>query len=526
MNRLYLGDCLNVLRTEIPAESVDLVYIDPPFNSKRDYNIFFDRKEIHTQRVAFEDTWTLINIQDSMGELHTLQHDKLYALLKVYEDVAPHAFPYLVMMSLRILELHRTLKPTGSFYLHCDQTMSHYLKTICDVIFGEARFGNEIVWERTNAKSLAFTRFAANHDLILRYSKGPKWTWNAQYSGYDEKYVADFYKYTDADSGRRYRLSDLTNPNKNRPNLTYEFLGVKRVWRWTRERMEKAYREGLIVQSKPGAVPAFKRYFDEQKGTPIGDIWVDIPPAQSGERLGYPTQKPRALMDRIISTSSNEGDLVLDAFCGCGTTIDSAEGLQRNWIGIDISPVALSLIKGRLKKTYAKGLSKFEVRGIPEDEPSALKLWVENPFAFQDWWITEFEAFSSTFGTKGADQGVDGIALYAIDMKGREIRAAFQVKGGETVQSKDIDALMGAMHKHKCELGVFLTTTPPTKPMMEAASKAGFVKVPGFEYPKLQILTLKDFFKGKRPKLPDVNITFKAAQHSGKKGDQISLGMK
>jgi site-specific DNA-methyltransferase (adenine-specific) len=228
-------------------------------------------------------------------------------------------------------------------------------------------------------------------------------------------------------------------------------------------------------------------------------------------------------MDRIIAASSNEGDIVLDAFCGCGTTIDSAEGLKRSWIGIDISPIALSLIKNRLKKAYAGSLSKFEVRGIPEDEPSALKLWKENPFAFQDWWITEFDAFSSTFGTKGADKGVDGIALYAVDAKGKELRAAFQVKGGETVQSKDIDALLGAMQKHKCELGVFLTAASPTKPMLETASKTGIVKVPGFEFPKVQILTLKDYFKGKRPKLPNVNITFKAAHHSGRKGDQLAM---
>jgi site-specific DNA-methyltransferase (adenine-specific) len=222
-------------------------------------------------------------------------------------------------------------------------------------------------------------------------------------------------------------------------------------------------------------------------------------------------------LDRIIKASSNEGDVVLDAFCGCGTTIDAAEGLHRKWIGIDISPIAISLIKRRLQHSYKKGLSKFEVRGIPSDEQSAIKLAKENPFAFQDWWISEFEVFSSTFGTKGADKGVDGIGLYATDNKGSTIRVAFQVKGGENVQSKDIDALVGAMSKHKCELGVFLTAAEPTKPMRETVAASGFVKVPGYEYPKLQMLTLKDFFKNKRPKLPATNITFKAAQHTGKK---------
>jgi site-specific DNA-methyltransferase (adenine-specific) len=254
-------------------------------------------------------------------------------------------------------------------------------------------------------------------------------------------------------------------------------------------------------------------------GVTVQALWTDIPPinSQAAERLGYPTQKPKALLERIIKASSNEGDVVLDGFCGCGTTIDAAEGLHRKWIGIDISPIAISLIKRRLYHTYKKSLSEFEVRGTPTDEQSAQRLWKENAFAFQDWWITEFEAFSATFGTKGADKGVDGIALYAMDNKDTTARVAFQVKGGEKVQSKDIDALLGAIEKHKCDMGVFLTTAEPTKPMLDTVAGAGFVKLPGFEFPKLQILTLKDFFAGKRPKLPSVNITFKAAQHSGKK---------
>ncbi len=232
---------------------------------------------------------------------------------------------------------------------------------------------------------------------------------------------------------------------------------------------------------------------------------------------GNPTQKPKALLERIIKASSNEGDTVLDAFCGCGTTIDAAEGLHRKWIGIDISPIAVSLIKRRLQDSYKGSVNKFEVRGIPTDEQSAEKLWKENPFAFQDWWITEFEVFSSTFGTKGSDQGVDGIGLYQVDTKGTTVRVAFQVKGGEHVQSKDIDALLGAIEKHKCAMGIFLTAAEPTKPMLDTVAKSGFVSVPGYEYPKVQILTLKDFFAGKRPKLPQVNITFKSAQYKGKK---------
>jgi site-specific DNA-methyltransferase (adenine-specific) len=261
---------------------------------------------------------------------------------------------YLVMMAIRLVELHRVLKSTGSLYLHCDPTASHYLKVVLDTIFGVKNFLNEIIWKRTNAKSLAFTRFANNHDVILRYAKTGKWVWNPQYTPHDPEYVKKFYKYVEEGTGRRYRLADLTNPNKDRPNLTYEFLGVKRVWRWTRERMEKAYADGIIVQSRPGAVPAMKRYLDEQKGNPVGDVWVDILPlqAQSAERLGYPTQKPVALLERIISASSNGGDVVLDPFCGCGTTIAAAEKLGRRWIGIDITHLAISLQKYRLQEAF------------------------------------------------------------------------------------------------------------------------------------------------------------------------------
>jgi site-specific DNA-methyltransferase (adenine-specific) len=445
-----------------------------------------------------------------------MRTENIHLLLVVYQKVAPHAFPYLVMMALRILELHRELKPTGSFYLHCDPTMSHYLKALCDTIWGESNYRNEINWKRANPKSNNATNFVNNRDIIFRYTKSDKSVFNKVFTEHDIEYVDKAYKYYDK-NGPRYRLLPLLNPNKDRPNLTYKFLRVTRVWRWTKDRMQKAYKEGLVVQLKDGAVPQYKLYLDQSKGKVITNDWDDILPATGSESLGYPTQKPKALLERIIKASSNEGDVVLDGFCGCGTTIDAAEGLHRKWIGIDISPIAISLIKRRLHHTYKKGLAEFEVRGTPTDEQSAQRLWKENAFAFQDWWITEFEAFSATFGTKGADKGVDGIALYAMDNKDTTARVAFQVKGGEKVQSKDIDALLGAIEKHKCDMGVLLTTTEPTKPMLDTVAGAGFVKLPGFEFPKLQILTLKDFFAGKRPKLPSVNITFKAAQHSGKK---------
>lgn len=525
MNTLYLGDCLNVLRESVPDESVDLVYIDPPFNSKRDYNIFFDDKEIQTQRIAFEDTWTLKNIQDSLAELHTLTTDNLYFLLLTFQKVAPHAFPYLTMMSLRILELHRVLKPTGSFYLHCDPTMSHYLKTVCDIVFGAKNFRNEIVWKRTSAHNDP-GRFGANIDIILFYTKTEKWKWTDIFISHDDKYLSRF-KNKDSD-GRLWQDDNLSAKGLSGGGYEYEYKGAKSLWRVPLETMRRLDNEGRLHFTNKSGI-RLKRYLDENKGTVLQALWDDISPinSQAKERLGYPTQKPKALLERIIKASSNEGDTVLDGFCGCGTTVDAAESLHRNWIGIDISPIAISLIKRRLKDTYGESLNKFEVRGTPTDEQSAIALWQQNPNAFQDWWLTEFEVFSTTFGTKGADKGIDGLAQYLSNPKDQSvIRAAFQVKGGANIQSKDIDALLGAMDKHKCGLGVFLTIAEPTKPMLDTIAGAGFVEIPGYSIPRLQILTLKEYFGTKKLKLPSVNITFKAAQLKGKnKQNQIRLEM-
>jgi site-specific DNA-methyltransferase (adenine-specific) len=381
------------------------------------------------------------------------------------------------------------------------------LKNVCDIIFAEKHFQDEIIWKRTfnsgSSKSIA-KKFPINTDSILYYTKSGEFTFNKMYRPYAEGAL------------KRYDKEDT--------NGRFMWVPLKTV---SKARLAELRKSGEIREEPGMKYPRYKKYFDETKGAAIDNIRDDIEQmatrGESIERLGYPTQKPKALLERIIKASSNEGDVVLDGFCGCGTTIDAAEGLHRKWIGVDISPIAISLIKRRLHHTYKKGLAEFEVRGTPTDEQSAQRLWKENAFAFQDWWITEFEAFSATFGTKGADKGVDGIALYAMDNKDTTARVAFQVKGGEKVQSKDIDALLGAIEKHKCDMGVFLTTAEPTKPMLDTVAGAGFVKLPGFEFPKLQILTLKDFFAGKRPKLPSVNITFKAAQHSGKKGNQGAL---
>ena len=259
---------------------------------------------------------------------------------------------YLIMMAVRLLEMRRLLKDTGSIYLHCDPTASHYLKMLMDTVFGRGNFRSEITWRRTNAKGLASKGYPNNADRLLYYSVSNDFTWNRPFQPHDPDYVKKFYRHLDPETNRRYRLDNLANPNKDRPNLTYEFLGVTRVWRWTKERMQEAYDQGLVVQSKLGSVPALKRYLDETKGTPVDTIWDDIQgiQAQAKERIGYPTQKPLALLDRIIKASSNDGNMILDPFCGCATALVAADRMQREWAGIDLSPLAAKLVNLRMEK--------------------------------------------------------------------------------------------------------------------------------------------------------------------------------
>jgi site-specific DNA-methyltransferase (adenine-specific) len=357
---IYCGDNLEQLG-RLPDACVDLIYIDPPFNSNRNYEVFWGETK---EKRSFED-----------------RHESTQA--------------YIEFMRPRCVELARVLKPTGSFYYHCDWHASHYVRVMLDQIFGENNFQSEIIWHRTLAKGLAFTGFPNNHDTIFYYGGGARLTFNRPYIAYDQdnldEKTAGKYKHRDPD-GRIYRLDNLINPNPDRPNLTYEFLGVKRVWRWTKERMAEAHAGGLVVQTRPGAVQQLKRYLDEQEGRPIDTVWTDIPPlnSQATERLGYPTQKPLALLDRIIQASSNPNDIVLDAFCGCGTTVVSAQNYRRQWIGLDISPTACRVMAKRLRdvcglregqQAWLSGHG-FIVEGLPWSEDKLRKL---PPFEFENW---------------------------------------------------------------------------------------------------------------------------------------------
>jgi len=417
--------------------------------------------------------------------------------------------------------LHRVLKPTGSLYLHCDPTASHYLKIILDTVFGAQNFRNEIIWQRTNAKSNAFTRFSTNHDVILRYTKTEKATWNAQYTTHSAAYIAEFYHFIEPVTGRHYTLGDITNPNRNRPNLTYEFLGITRVWRWTKERMQEAYEKGLIVQSQPGTVPRLKRYLDEQEGMPISDVWTDIRPvqSQSKELIGYPTQKPLALLERIIAVSSNTGDIVLDPFCGCGTAIAAAQKLDRKWIGIDITHLSIALQKYRLQEMFPQ--IQFKVVGEPEDIGAARQLARDDRYQFQWWALSLIKAKplggqeGSRTGKKGSDKGIDGVITFIDDESGKAKRALVQVKSGHVTASQVRD-LVGTVQRENAALGIFITLEPPSQPMIGEAVSAGFYQLPGWgfskEFPRIQILTIDDLLHQRADaKIPSQTRTFKRA---------------
>jgi site-specific DNA-methyltransferase (adenine-specific) len=507
-NTLHYGDNLSVMREHLGDETVGLIYLDPPFNSARDYNVLFKptkRDENQAQIVAFEDTWRW-----SKSRYEEFFEDprnaKLFGLMEALFRIlgTSDMMAYLVMMAPRLLEMLRVLKPTGTLYLHCDPVASHYLKMLLDVVFGPGNFRNEIIWKRTSAKGLAFTRFASNHDVILRYGKTSEMTWNPQYTAHDPEYLEQFYKYIEPESGRRYRLDNLANPNLNRPNLKYEFLGVTRVWRWTKERMQDAHEAGLVVQTKPGGVPALKRYLDEQEGTPVGDVWVDIPPigAQAHERMGYPTQKPLALLERIIGASSDEGDLILDPFCGCGTAVVAAERLGRRWIGIDITFIAVDLMISRLAKDFQLKRGKhYKIVGDPKDAYSARKLFEQSPKEFETWAVGLAAGIPQP--EKSGDKGVDGM-VYFQDLDGKLQWAVIQVKGGHLVPAMIRD-FAHVIERDKAAMGFFICLETPTKGMYQAAEETGFFTAPSGKrkIPKLQIRTVKEILnEGKEFDLP------------------------
>jgi DNA modification methylase len=524
-NFLYYGDNLDVLRQHIASESVDLVYLDPPFNSNATYNVLFAEhsgEKAASQIKAFEDTWSW-DAEAARTYFETVQAggEVANALKAFYTLIGEsNMMAYLAMMAPRLVELRRVLRTTGSIYLHCDPTSSHYLKLLMDAVFGPQFFVNEVIWKRSTAHSdstQGSQHFGRLHDVILIYSKSSAYLWNQQYEPLTSEYVTSHYTQVDADSGRRYQLTDLTGPGgAAKGNPQYEVMGVTRHWRYSRENMRQLIEAGRVVQPRPGAVPRYKRYLDESYGRPFQDVWDTPPPlnSQARERLGYPTQKPEALLERIIQASSNEDDVVLDPFCGCGTAISVAQRLKRRWIGIDITHLAVNLMKHRLLAAFGEDVKQqYEVIGEPVDVASARQLAQEDPYQFQ-WWALGLVGARPADEKKGADKGIDG-RIYFHEGSPTDVKQVIlSVKAGANVGRHMVHELGGVVTREGAEIGVLITMERPTKPMREEAASAGFYQSPWGTHARLQILTVPELLEGKHidaPPMGQVGQTFKKA---------------
>ncbi len=525
-NTLFYGDNLSILREHVPDESVDLIYLDPPFNSSRNFNVLFKDESGHeaeAQIAAFEDTWHWNQTaEQAYYELITDQPEHIAAMVGALRQFigTNQMMAYLVMMAARLIELHRVLKPTGSLYLHCDPTASHYLKIILDTIFGPERFVNEIIWKRTTTHSDA-KRWSPVSDTILFYAKSDTFTWNPQYAEHNPEYIADKYRYDDQDGRGPYTLDNMTSPNP-RPNMMYEWKGhasPPNGWRYSKETMQKLDVEGRIYYPETkDRRPRLKRYLSEMPGRVHDNIWTDISPinSQAAERLGYPTQKPLELLERIIQASSNPGDTVLDPFAGCGTAIAAAQQLGRRWIGIDITHLAIALERYRLEQMFP-GI-QFQVIGEPEDVGAAHQLAHDDRYQFQWWALSLVRArplggeIGSKQGKKGSDKGIDGIINFIDDSSGKPKRVLVQVKSGH-VKSGDIRDLIGTVQREQAAIGVFITLEPPSSDMKQEAVTAGFYSSPGWQrtYPKIQILTIEELLHGAEVTMPPAAGTFRQA---------------
>ena len=539
-NALYYGDNLAVLREHVADESVDLVYLDPPFNSNASYNVLFRERtgeESPAQIRAFTDTWEWTQETELTFERDIIGNPAVPPAVKdmitaFRQFIGRNAMmAYLVMMAPRLAELRRVLKPTGSIYLHCDPTASHYLKLLMDAVFGAPNFRNEIVWRRANAHNDP-KRFGRISDTILYYVKSNSATWITQHTPYREEYYdSHFSKNSD---GRYYRTVPLDAPRHGdgSANLLYEWYGKwpaqTRTWAVRREIMEQYERDGLLIYTRTGT-PTLIKYADEMPGVPLQNIWTDIPPVnpQARERLGYPTQKPEALLERIIGASSNEGDVVLDPFCGCGTAVAAAHKLGRQWLGIDITHLAVALMKNRLKTAFdLEAGEHYDVVGEPQDEGSARALWEQDPYQFQFWAVSLLEAQPQSEQRRGADRGVDGM-LYFIDGQRRTPhKVVIQVKGGG-VSSPQVRDLVGVVEREQAAMGLFISLEAPTRDMRREAASAGFYHSDLWarEFPKIQVRTVGEMLSGQGFELPPRPGDYQPAQRVRRpQGRQATLG--
>jgi len=547
--RLYYGDNLEVLRNYdyFPSESVDLIYLDPPFNSARNYNVLFrDESGLDSaaQMEAFGDTWHWG--RPAEDTYLTLVHDGSRSVADVITALRSlvgtnQMMAYLVMMAARLVELHRVLKPTGSLYLHCDPTASHYLKFILDAIFGTDNFRNEIIWKRTSAHNDARKKFGNVSDSIFFYTKSDEYTFNHQYAEHTEAYTDKFYRFTD-ENGRVYRIDNIASPNP-RPNLIYDYKGYKppvKGWRYSLETMQRLDSEGrLIFPKSPEGRIQVKRFLDEMQGSVLGNIWDDIKPLQanSKERTGYPTQKPLALLERIIAASSNPGDIMLDPFSGCGTAVTAAHKLGRRWVGIDITHLAITVMKHQLDQQLGiKVGADYQVVGEPVDVGGAQALALQDRHQFEWWAISLVGARPSggeasapapggrAKGKKGADKGIDGFIPF-IEKNGKLARVIVSVKSGDNIGAAMVRDLVGTLDREKSPMGILILLNSPTKPMLTEAAAAGYYESELWKrkYPRLQLMTIADLLSGRQPELPQTHNPFSDMERVDKHAPQDKM---
>lgn len=512
MNTLYYGDNLKIMGEHIADESVDLIYLDPPFSSSRNYNLLFQSpqgEQSHAQIVAFKDTWKWglqaeKEYDEVMRSPNTNVAEMLAAVRRFLRENEMMA--YLTMMARRLLELHRVLKPTGSLYLHCDPTASHYLKMLIDAVFGVLNFRNEIIWKRTSAHSDA-KRYGAITDTIFFYTKSDQWTWNGHWQPHSEKHRRRFHR-QDPD-GRLWTDGDLSAKGLTGGGYKYIYKGAESLWRVPESRMRELDEQGRLHFTEKGGI-RIKRYLDETAGRPLQNLWEDIPPlnSQSKERLGYPTQKPVALLERIIQVSSREGDTILDPFCGCGTAIHAAQKLNRHWIGIDITHLAISLIEKRMRDAFPDII--YEVIGTPKDVAGAQDLADRDKYQFQWWACSLVNAQPYQGKKKGADSGIDGLIFFKdiVNQKPITQKIVVSVKGGKSVGVAMIRELLATMEQNQAPIGAFISLTEPTSAMASEAAKAGYYTAGnGQPYPRLQLLTIEGLLS-KRQRLEYIDFSY------------------
>jgi adenine-specific DNA-methyltransferase len=541
MNRLFFGDNLDVLQ-RLGSETVDLIYLDPPFNSKASYNVIFGTKRAgpsQAQSHAFEDMWTwgpdARRAMEGVAQRDIAAGQLLDAFFKVFRESAVMA--YLAIMAVRLVEMRRVLKGTGSLYLHCDPAASHYLKVLLDTILDPSAFRSEIIWKRSGAHSdtkQGKKNHGHVHDTILFYTKGKTWTWNEVFTPYNEGYTGRDYALVDDDSGRRFRRGDLTAAKGGgdtsydwrvkkpagekvrwQADLEDEFLSPRegweyravrpyayRFWAYSKSNMRQFAQEGRLRHTYDG-MPEYKRFLDEMKGVPLQDVWTDIQPLTAGaaERLGYSTQKPLALLKRIIATSSNPGDVVLDPFCGCGTTVEAAQELGRKWIGIDITYLAIHVIETRMKRKFGDAISgQYQLLGKPQDTESATALAARDWLEFQKWAVFTLGGVPNV--KPGADRGIDGVIRYHRPGSEAAYRAIVSVKGGTNVGVDAVHKLKSVVEREGAEAGILVCLGEPTRAMRNEALSAGEIGPPKLRTPKLQIIDVARLFAEYPLKLP------------------------